>query len=518
MMTFKFRLALCLMSLSLGLAWSSVIQANSERAYQAIVDDDFEGFLSATKDLSIAEINQSIQESWGETLLITATRYHRNNIVSYLLNLDGICLECRDQHQTTALLEAVTSKNVEGLSQLIAAKANVNAQNENLVSGLMIAAARSSEDIFKILASHPQIDPLLTDANGSSVVHYLLELGENLGGLVEGNVEMEVLEDGAPIDVKVEVNVEVDVPWQLVIETLVRNKSDEALAEFLRQRAELDRTRLRMLQFFLTHSFKDKDAANNKARALTAENADGRRPLDYAAEFGMEGAIQFLADNGVELPAPHSFEAQQLLLLAINSGQLDPVRYLVDTHKVGVNFNFAPLENISPLHLASMILWQPDAIEFLIQSGADIENLCDQGLTPLMHASSMGNYVGVKCLLDHKANHRTTDPELKFSALSFAAFYTDCEQTAECLAKAGANLFHQDKDGDNLLHLALYRVAGSPVEGMNLIKFLIEKAPALLDQKNKQGLSPKDLAQELPDDLKQEFSSLLPGKFRKGFN
>jgi ankyrin repeat protein len=496
--------------------------ADYETAVSALVDDDPVVFMEAVQKLRIDEINQSNRELYGETLLITAVRLHRDYAVRHLLTLNQICLECRDEYRNTALLEAIHQKNLFATKALIHRKADVNVQEENLVTPLMRSAQLGFREAFDLLAMHPEINPDLTDVLGNSVVHYLLSLGDDVGGMAQTSVDVELLEGNQAGELEIVIEVEQGADsWSALLEELVRSKDAQRLQEGLETRKNLDQSRMAMLKFLMEQAYDgddEEDLRRRKRQALQVLNDEDYSPLELAAESGIDGAIPFLLEFGVELPAKDSAEAHFLLLLAINSGQASPVRYLVQEKEFEVNFNFKELDHLSPLHLATMRCWDRESFDILIQAKADIENRCGQGFTPLLRASAMGNFVAISCLLENQANFLEKNNEMAFSALSLVALETDCVQSADRLVKAGAVLGHRDADGDNLLHLSLYRLLGSPIEGMELVAYLIRRSPELLDQKNREGLSPRMLARELPVDLWEKWQSLLPEAKKAEFN
>ena len=88
------------------------------------------------------------------------------------------------------------------------------------------------------------------------------------------------------------------------------------------------------------------------------------------------------------------------------------------------------------LHIAVYYQARPDAIEALIQAGLDVNDLSDDGTTPLHDAASKGHIAAIEILLAHGAHLDASRPD-GATALDWAHTYGTPEAAALLRAQAG---------------------------------------------------------------------------------
>ena len=136
----------------------------------------------------------------------------------------------------------------------------------------------------------------------------------------------------------------------------------------------------------------------------------------------------------------------------------------------------------SPLHFA-VIRGEYDVVAHILLAGANPDARDEQGMTPLQHASSKGDYRSVKRLLENSQHPYTTPGGI-----------------TQTLKNAQINL--QDRNGDNELHHAARHGHWWVAE------FLFQHGTRC-DLKNTRGQTPLDLAKS--DELFSKVGPILKG-------
>lgn len=105
----------------------------------------------------------------GDTLLIAAAEFMENNVLEYLIERNPKLLDMkRDTDGYTALHAAVNERNQEAVEKLCEAGANVNAQNSEGYTPLMIAVAANDFYSVSILQNY-HADPTITSSKGTAL-------------------------------------------------------------------------------------------------------------------------------------------------------------------------------------------------------------------------------------------------------------------------------------------------------------------------------------------------------------
>jgi len=106
-----------------------------------------------------------------------------------------------------------------------------------------------------------------------------------------------------------------------------------------------------------------------------ARNGDQRTPLIIAAQGGRTGLVTLLLENGADVNLKSPFKTP--LMYAAENGKAETVKALLDHH---ARINDTDNDGWSALHFAGY-LGQTEAIALLIERGADVSLVDDDGLT-----------------------------------------------------------------------------------------------------------------------------------------
>lgn len=143
------------------------------------------GYNDVVQILIEAGANTNAKTDWGFTPLLAASKYAHHEVVKTLLDAGSNALEtCQeDAAKLTALhllSDDTVSKNnliVETAKLLIDAGVNVNAQNEDKKTALIIASANGHTSLVEFLLQSGA-DINTTDANGKTALIYAIEHGQ----------------------------------------------------------------------------------------------------------------------------------------------------------------------------------------------------------------------------------------------------------------------------------------------------------------------------------------------------
>jgi len=252
----------------------------------------------------------------------------------------------------------------------------------------------------------------------------------------------------------------------------------------------------------------------------------GLTALLFAARQGQTGSVKALLDAGVDINQTDS-DGNGALVLALLNTHYDLAQYLIDA---GTDPNAAAKDGRTPLYTAVEMHdadWSPlparkvsdklaplDIIGSLLAKGANTnaqltdaspikkvaqdggDRTLSTGATSFMRAARSADVPLMRLLLENKA-----DPKLKnkdgLTALMVASGVSwndkirgseaEALETVKLCAELGLDVNGATDKGDTALHGAALRGADS------IVKFLVEKG-AKLDVKNKQELTPLDIA------------------------
>ena len=148
---------------------------------------------------------------------------------------------------------------------------------------------------------------------------------------------------------------------------------------------------------------------------------------------------------------------------AVRAANIDEMRSAV---KNGANVNLVDSSNRTALHDAIICGHGIEVIEFLMESGADLDCKDIRGKTPLHFAAEYAEAATAKLLLDNGANPNEED-NTKQTALHWSGIGGDLEAIGHVMS-AGVYTNARSTHGNTALHLA------SANNHTNAVKFFID--------------------------------------------
>jgi ankyrin repeat protein len=404
---------------------------------------------------------------------------------------------------TTPLLLAVYDGNVQRVSALIKAGANVRAANSFGATPLAEAALIGNTDIISLLLK-AGADPKGVNADGQTALHSVARTG---------NIEAAklLLKAGANIEARETWGGQTPLIWAAA-------QNQPAMIRFLISKGANPNSRatVRDWQRRVTAEGRPKDM-----------NRGGFTPLLYAARDGHMDSARELLKGGADIDLPDP-DATTPLVLALINGQWDTAKLLIDS---GADVNAWDFWGQSPLYMAVDMNILPagarielptmdattglDVIKLLLAKGANPnmqlklrppyrqavnDRLADTtlvaGATPLMRAATGGDIESLKLLLAAGAlvdlrNEEGTTPFVAAISAAGTRGRNKTEDQAltavELLHAAGADVNAADRRGLTAAHAAAFR-------GWHKVLKALASYGAKLDTKESDNLTPLDYA------------------------
>eukprot|EP00919_Chromeraceae_sp_WS-2016_P040345 GHVR01096334.1.p1 GENE.GHVR01096334.1~~GHVR01096334.1.p1 ORF type:complete len:205 (+),score=52.45 GHVR01096334.1:76-690(+) len=176
-------------------------------------------------------------------------------------------------------------------------------------------------------------------------------------------------------------------------------------------------------------------------------------------------------------------DSRTALHWAASRNQYEIVRYLLDEGCSMINHQDDALW--SPIH-SVVSAGHTHTLTLLISYKAHIDTHTSSGQTPLILAAGKGHIDCCKCLLESGAN--VDEKDYQGNTALARASGAGKEEVISLLLRAGATTSIEKSTGDNPLHMAVN------CQNMAVCCLLCQKFPELMDQKNKDGKTPLDVA------------------------
>lgn len=197
-----------------------------------------------------------------------------------------------------------------------------------------------------------------------------------------------------------------------------------------------------------------------KGAKVEVKSMDGETPFHEACERGHTHVVIYLTTLGASVDKKDKY-GWRGMHLACSNGHIEVIRYLITKVSLSlldckVNDGRTMLhlacenvyrsqESMCEDYVAKVNLGKLSIIQFLIEKGANKEEKCNDGNTPLHTAISDNNYQAVHLLLSLKVNIESRNNN------GCTPLHIACEKRYIALIKLliekGANLFSKNKHG-----------------------------------------------------------------------
>jgi ankyrin repeat protein len=180
----------------------------------------------------------------------------------------------------------------------------------------------------------------------------------------------------------------------------------------------------------------------NQGVSVNSKTTNGYTPLVIAILEAQLEMTRFLLDHGASVHQ-RVHQTPPIVYAAMTAAPAPQFLKLLLDHGASPSTVHGP-HQYNAFHWAAFI-GNVDAVDFLVSIGADMEQTCSQGRTPLLIAATNGNTCVVKVLLAKGAevNHRSHNGA---TALGWAACHGHAD-TVRCLLEEGLEINDCDNRG-----------------------------------------------------------------------
>ena len=323
----------------------------------------------------------------------TPLHYAQNGETVQLLIKHRADVRARDESQSTPLHIASSGVNADTVQLLIKHGADVRARDKSQSTPLHLASSRENAEIVQLLIKHGA-DVRVQDESRSTPLHYA-QNGETVQLLIKHGADVHAQDESQSTPLHLassRLNAE-------TVQLLIQNGAD-ANARDQSQSTPLHRVlsgkRDIISRLMIDHGA---NATAETIQVLIENGADVNArdqtqstPLHLASSIWDVKLTQLLIKYGADVHAKNQDKSTPLhiassLSFSMNMGTT--VRVLI---KHGANVNACDKNHQTPLHRVSSC-WDPnsDSLCLLLENGADVDIVDNEGLTPFEIASSQGN-------------------------------------------------------------------------------------------------------------------------------
>lgn len=191
-------------------------------------------------------------------------------------------------------------------------------------------------------------------------------------------------------------------------------------------------------------------------------------PMDYAAKRGVDNLVQFIDKKREDLEQT----IQYAMWVASKKRDPEMMKAIYDHYNISKFNNFIGVKNIKEIALNHSSRFGPKRlIEFILDSGVDVNFKGWFGFTSLHRAAEYGRAEITQLLLDHGANVNATTSDDKLTPLFYAVEGTmeggDYTAVIQQLLDKQADVFSKDSDGNNIVDF------GIDMESVDNLKYLL---------------------------------------------
>lgn len=146
--------------------------------HYAISHGNFD-IVSILLDSKVCNVNQINNAGYTCVMLVSLVKLiepTQRHVVQRLFQMSDVNIKAK-KHNQTALMLAVSHGNLEMVSILLEAGADINIQDEDGSTALMCAAEHGKIDIVKLILAQTDCDSSIQDVDGSTALKIALDAG-----------------------------------------------------------------------------------------------------------------------------------------------------------------------------------------------------------------------------------------------------------------------------------------------------------------------------------------------------
>ncbi|XP_067661926.1 ankyrin repeat domain-containing protein 50-like [Haliotis asinina] len=286
----------------------------------------------------------SLVDETADNVLHCACRGGDAGVVKYILSKNRVDIDRRGLHELTPIMMARRCKHKEVVELLLSKRADGSLRYYNHINMLLSACKKRDMEVVKFILSQNIVDvdsrgprkktPVMLAAlyGYKEVVELLVEKGANL--------------------------------------SLVNDRGRNIL------HVACLKGRLEVLMYILSLSTVD----------INSRDVRQKTPVMTAAESGQKEVVELLVERGANLSLVCD-RGRNILHLACSRGHMEVVKYILSQNIVDIN------SRVGSKKTSAMIAGEygyKDVVELLVDNGADLSLVCDNGINILHLACSKG--------------------------------------------------------------------------------------------------------------------------------
>ena len=349
-----------------------------------------------------------------------------HKLVSFLMEID-ISLQTNN-----SLHEAARDGNIEVVELLLKEHVDINIQNENGETALMLASKNDHIQVVELLLKeHADVNIQNQDGHTAIILaiqNVCIQISEQVGEHVDDDIQ--------------------DESTMFALMFASQSSHTQVAELLLKEHAVIDdiQTKMQMLMLASINGHTDIVKLLFKDMDVCVQSQDIHFALMFASYYGHVEIVEFLKEQvGVQIQTEKKVLA---LICASWNGHLQVVELLL---KDIADINAQDEDGLTVLMVASEN-GHTQVVELLLKEHADINLHANDGVTALMLASRNGHFHVVKLLLKEHADINT-QKENGWTALMIASLNGHI-QIVELLLKEHVDINTQEKDGWTALMIA----------------------------------------------------------------
>ena len=380
-----------------------------------------------------ADLNQA--DTYGDTVLHTATMLHAGSNVIRTLTNNGADINARNKEGVTPLAIAIQSEDIQTIKYLTANGASIHTQDTHGKSPLSMAFEMSN-DVFEATLNESNCNT--QDSEGNTPLHIALI----------NNAPMTKIQHiiGLTQDVNIR-NKNGDSPLYIAA-----SKNMEQVGKLLLEKGADIYSTNKDNNSPLRLALKETGRVQNwliTSRTIVSTDGSGNSVLHYAADWEYSGAIKSLLEKGADINAKNA-NGETCIFNAAKSNNPQIIQLLVDG---GASVKDRDNLGSTPLHIA--VRWGAQkSAEKLIKLGININAQNSAGKSPLAEAVIANKYEVTKYLLENGADPNSCDAN--GITILMDTIRAQNAQIVKLLLNYGANPNLQQINGQNAYHEAAY--------------------------------------------------------------
>ena len=429
---------------------AAYIDKVSNTGFSALIIASAQGHKDVVDFLLDSGANAQIVAENGVNALMYAASNNHVELVKLLLDKGKTDIEARHSNQGTALLEACTTGAADAVKYLIERGSNVDFTDVDGVTPLMAVASQSSRE-----AQQAVLTAVKAKYSGDALLKHI-NLYSNSGGsavmfaAAAGNAEFakDLLDLGADLSAVAKATPEYLEKVQKAVEDGTYQGDEPHVDGLTGLHVAVQGGHKKMIELILS------------LPGINVSHKDdlGRTPLLMAIKGNYGEIASLLVQAGADPNTPYTDEQGQVHNLLFDSIMVENEKFAKALIESGADIYHKDEKGVTTLLQAShrgLSALAQQLIEKHKQSGGDAAYLdapSDEGISPLIAASSEGHIEVVKLLIAAGANVDAKDKD-DTTALMAASARGHLNVVKELLT-AGAKVNEQNRDGHTALMFA----------------------------------------------------------------